>query len=186
MVDIPKEIEQYGFRIETEPHEVEKTVGRNLIILAEQCEKLLDCYEMYASSTEERFRDVALEAMNSYLNHITQAFRDIMAYILINDGASAYSESLSFYVAKYFTLDINCTPEAEKAVNFLNRRNDLVHDYFNISKRNYELARAVASYGEGFRQMAESLKEYCYLHYTGLKMDDDIKKTISGRKPKTK
>lgn len=178
MVEIPKEIEEYGFKIEQKPSDVDKTVNNNLCILKEQSSKLSDCYEMYCTSNNERLRDELLEAMNSRINHISQAFRDIMAFIEITEESSVYEESLRYYVRQYLSRDISKSANAVKAAEFLTKRNDLVHDYFNINARNQELVRAMANYGNGFYSMAESLKEYCHDNFPELELEQDLKKAL--------
>ena len=179
MVKLPDNIGDYGFEVEKIAADVDKSVKINLDILVEQTEKLKDCYERFAISDDDRLRDFLLEAMSSYLNHIAQAFRDIMIYILINqqkDGV--YEESLGFCVRKYFTLDMCRTRDAELAAEFLKRRNDLIHDYFNISKENYELSKFMTSHGNGFYELAKGLRNYCMEHFPLMKMEQNIKKAI--------
>lgn len=181
MVKLPADIKKYGFQTMDTPSEIDKTVGNNLSVLIEQSEKLLSCYQEFSSSEDGRLRDFLLEAMSSYINHIAQAFRDIVAYILINDSSNngkIYDESLGFYVRQYLSMDIAHTPDSQKAVEYLKQRNDLVHDYFNINKRNHELAVAVSSYGKGFIELAIELKDYCYEHYPEIAMNQNIKKVI--------
>lgn len=181
MVKLPDDIKKYGFQIMDTPSEVDKTVGNNIRILIEQSEKLLSCYQEFTTCNDERLKDFLSEAMSSYLNHIAQAFRDIIAYILINDSPNnsrIYDESLGFYVRQYLSLNITRTPDTEKAVEFLKQRNDLIHDYFNISKRNHELSVALASYGKGFLDLAIGLKNYCYERYPDIVMNQNIKKAI--------
>ncbi len=162
MVKLPENIDEYGFNIENAASAVDKSVKNNLDILVDQTEKLKECFDRFLVSDDLRLRDFLLEAMGSYLNHIAQAFRDIIMYILINqENVGAYEESLGFCVRKYFTLDIPRTEEAELAAEFLKKRNDLVHDYFNISKENYELSKFMTSHSNGFYELAAGLRDYC-------------------------
>lgn len=189
MVKLPDSLKEFGFEVEKASGEVDKTVGNNLRILVEQSQKLVSCYQTYAAAEDARMRDYLLEAMGSYLNHIAQAFRDIMTYIMINDtmqdNGRNYEESLGFYVRKYFSLDMERTPNAEQAADFLKKRNDLVHDYFSIDKRNYELASAMETYGEGFIELSVGLRDYCLEHFQEISLEQDIKKAIARTAQKT-
>jgi len=83
MVDIPDNIEEYGFQLEKTPKDVEKTVLNNLNILKAQALKLMETYERYCETEDVSLQEDLTESMSSRLNHIVQAFKDIVAYIEI-------------------------------------------------------------------------------------------------------
>lgn len=102
MVDIPNEIQELGFHVQKEPESIEKTVYNNLMIIHRQSKRLLESYECYCKCDDERLKDDLLESINSRINHISQAFRDIMAFIEITEQGAVYEESLRYYVRQYF------------------------------------------------------------------------------------
>ena len=83
MVDIPNEIQELGFHVQKKPESVEKTVYNNLVIIQQQSSRMLESFDRYCRCDDERLKDDLLESINSRINHISQAFRDIMAFIEI-------------------------------------------------------------------------------------------------------
>lgn len=180
MVKIPKEVEEAGFDVKKELEETEQSVLNSLDILKNQSQRIMGAYERYCKTDDLMLRDDLEQSMNSRLNLIAQSFQDVMAYIGIKEGWSG-SYHLSYFVSKYSTLDIDKTDEENQAIDFLLRRNDLVHDYFNIEKINYELVKALSSYGEGYKQIANHLRDYCYKNYQREKLEKNIKKEIKNK-----
>jgi hypothetical protein len=187
MVDIPEELKQYGFETAKKHGGIEKTVYNNLTIMHDQAEKLVNCYDRYCRCDDERLRDDLVEAMNSRVNHLSQAFRDIMAFIEINEKDRVYEESIRYYVRQYLSKEISKTEAEKQAVEFLTKRNDLVHDYFNINQLNDELIKGMDNFGEGFLEMAVNLKDYCVEHFPSLKLEKNLTKTIREKtRPRTR
>lgn len=102
MVDIPNEIRDLGFHVPKEPESIEKTVYNNLLIIHRQSKRMLESYDRYCTCDDERLKDDLLESINSRINHISRAFRDIMAFIKITEKGTVYEESLRYYVRQYF------------------------------------------------------------------------------------
>lgn len=178
MVDIPNEIQELGFHVQKEPESIEKTVYNNLMIIHRQSERLLESYERYCKCDDERLKDDLLESINSRINHISQAFRDIMAFIEITEKGTVYEESLRYYVRQYFKRGIPKTENEKKAVEFLTKRNNLIHDYFNIDQMNYDLVKNLADFGEGFCDIAENIKKYCIKNFPELQLNQNLEKTL--------
>lgn len=141
-----------------------------------QALKLLESYDRYIKCDDERMKDDLLEAMSSRINHIAQAFCDIMAFIEISERNSAYEESWGYYARQYLKREIPKPEESKQAADFLRRRNDIVHDYFNIDRLNRDVLKAVANFGQGFLEMTEDLKEYCYEKFPEFQMEQNISK----------
>lgn len=178
MVDIPNEIQDLGFHVQKEPESIEKTVYNNLIIIQQQSERMRSSYNRYCSCEDERLKDDLLEAINSRINHISQAFRDVMAFIEITEKGSVYEESLRYYVRQYLKREIPKTDNERKAVEFLTKRNNLIHDYFSIDQMNYDLVKNLADFGDGFSAIAENIKEYCIKNHPELELSQNLEKTL--------
>lgn len=178
MVDIPNEIQELGFHVQKEPESIEKTVYNNLMIIHRQSKRLLESYERYCKCDDERLKDDLLESINSRINHISQAFRDIMVFIEITEKGAVYEESLRYYVRQYFKRGIPKTENEKKAVEFLTKRNNLILDYFNIDQMNYDLVKNLADFGEGFCDIAENIKKYCIKNFPELQLNQNLEKTL--------
>lgn len=178
MVEIPEELKEFGFSVDDEIEKVNETVYENLNIMKEQAEKVIDSYERYCQCEDERWKDDLLASMTHRINYISQTFRDIMAFIEIKENESVYQESLSYYIRKYQKRNISKTDAEKQAVEFLRRRNDMTHDYFNMSKLNQDLLMAMETYGNGFIEMADNLRLYCISHFPEIEMKKNIKKEI--------
>lgn len=178
MVDIPNEIEEYGFRLEKAPKDVEKTVLNNLNILKTQGQKLIDTYERYCQADDTMLQEDLAESMTSRLNHIVQAFKDIVAYIEIHEKGRVSEGSIRYYKRFFVSLELDISPEAEKALDFMQKRNDLIHDYFNIEKLNRELITGIANFGNGFLEIADSIEKYCIKHIPELMLQQNIKEVL--------
>lgn len=152
MVDIPDEIEEYGFWLEKTPKDVEKTVLNNLNILKTQGQ--------------------------NRLSHIVQAFKDIVAYIENYEKGSVSEGFLRYYKRFFISLELDISPEAERALDFMQKRNDLIHDYFIIEKLNRELIVGIANFGNGFSEIADSLEKYCINHIPELMLQQNIKEVL--------
>lgn len=174
MVELPKELADYGFKMEPVQKDIEKSVINNLGIMKDQAERFLESYEHYCICTDERMKDDIIESMSSRINHISQAFCDVMAFIEINEKKTTYAESLSYYVRQYLVREIPQTEDAKQAVDFLRRQNDIVHDYFNIGRLNNDVLKAAASFGQGFAEIAESLMLYCRKKFPEMKLEQNM------------
>ncbi len=73
---------------------------------------MLDCYKRYCQCNDARLKDDLAESMSSRINHLSQAFRDIMAFIEISEKNKVYEESMRYYVRQYIARDI---PKTETA-----------------------------------------------------------------------
>ena len=62
-----------------------------------------------------------------------------------------------------------------EAVDFLRRRNSIIHDYFNIAYLNNEVLKAVSNYGKGFTEIPVSLKDYCNKNFPELHLETDMR-----------
>lgn len=175
MVEIPKEVLEQGFTVDKQLDEVEKSAVNNLLILKDQGKKILETYEDYCKEESLRMRENLEYALNSRFNQFTQAFKDIVAFIQIESGETLRSGSLGYFRRTLEAKGIKYSKEAREVLEFLQRRNDLVHDYFNASKLNYELVKMVATYGKGFGDLAEAIEDYCY----GVLPDTSLAKNIS-------
>lgn len=173
-MDIPKE---FGFQIE-KAKEIEKTVSGNLKLLKDQGVKLREGYEKYCGSDTQRDRDDMAETLNSRLNHFTQAFKDLMAFIRINNDDFAYDGSLRYFIDYFDGPDISHGGDIMGVVELMKSKNDLIHDYFNIQKNNENLLKGMQTYGSGFEELAECLKEYCETKFPLRKMQEDIKNVV--------
>ena len=178
MVDIPNEIQDLGFHVQKKPESIEKTVYNNLVIIHQQSSRLQESFDRYCRCDDERLKDDLLESINSRINHISQAFRDIMAFIEIAEKGTVYEESLRYYVRQYFKRDIPKTENEKKAVEFLTKRNNLVHDYFSIDQMNYDLVKNLSDFGDGFSDIAENIKDYCIQNFPELALGQDLEKTL--------
>lgn len=175
MVELPKSIEEHGFKRMKTVEEVERTAANNLAIMKKQAEMLCEDYVIYCKCDDVRLQDSLLESMTSRINHVAQAFRDIMAFIEINESGSGYEESLSYYVRQYEKRGIVKSQKEMEAVNFLRRRNSIIHDYFNSAYLNNEVLKAVANFGRGFVEISDSLKDYCHKNFPELQLENDIR-----------
>lgn len=184
MVDIPKELEEYGFEVKEQAERIESSVANSIELMITQAGAMQNTFETYCRTDDERLRDDLCEALNSRLNHFTQAFIDIASYIQIAEGKGVGDNSLGYYKRAVEALDIRLTEDGKRALDFLSRRNDLVHDYFNILQLNRELLQAIESYGEGFINVAEGIKDYCYNKIPGFTPTENIKKTIKSAQKK--
>jgi len=165
MVDIPDNIEEYGFQLEKTPKDVEKTVLNNLNILKAQALKLMETYERHCETEDVSLQEDLTESMSSRLNHIVQAFKDIVAYIEIYEKGCVNESSIRYYKRFFVSLDLDISPEAEKALDFMQKRNDLIHDYFGIEKLNHELIKGIANFGNGFSEIAYKLDNIVFRTY---------------------
>lgn len=122
-----------------------------------------------------RIRENLEYALGSRFNQFTQAFKDIVAFIQIESGEMLRDSSRGYFRCTQETKGIKYSTEAGEVLEFLQRRNDLVHDYFNAAKLNYELVKIIATYGRGFGDLAEAIEDYCY----GVLPDTSLAKNIS-------
>nr|WP_300884236.1 hypothetical protein [uncultured Schaedlerella sp.] len=164
--------------MQIKPESVEKTVYNNLVIIHQQSSRMLESFDRYCRCDDERLKDDLLESINSRINHISQAFRDIMAFIEIAEKGTAYEESLRYYVRQYFKRGIPKTENEKKAVDFLTKRNNLVHDYFSIDQINFDLVKNLSDFGDGFSDIAKNIKDYCIQNFPELALGQDLEKTL--------
>lgn len=175
MAELPKSIEEVGFKRTESLDDVEKTAANNLAVMKKQAELLVEDYDIYCSCDNERLQDNISEVMTGRIDHITQAFRDIMAFIEIVEKDSGYDESLSYYVRQFQKRGIAKSRVEIEAVDFLRRRNSIIHDYFNIAYLNNEVLKAVSNYGKGFTEIPVSLKDYCNKNFPELHLETDMR-----------
>lgn len=184
MVDIPVELEEYGFEVKKQAERIESSVANSIEIMITQAAAMQNTYETYCHTSVEELRDDLCEALNSRFNHFTQAFIDIASYIQILKGKGIGDNSLGYYKRTVEAMDIELTEEGKRALEFLSKRNDLVHDYFNTSQLNQELLQAIQSYGDGFVNLAKGIKDYCYNKVPGFVPTINIKKAIKAAQKK--
>ena len=184
MVDIPEELEESGFVIKKQDERIESSVANSIEIMIVQADAMKNTYEAFCRTDDERLKDDLSEALSSRLNHFTQAFIDIASYIQIIRGKGIGDNSLGYYKRTVENLDIELTEDGKRALDFLSKRNDLVHDYFNLSQLNQELLQAIHSYGNGFADLAESIKDYCYNKIPAFAPTANIKKAIKAAQRK--
>lgn len=178
MVDIPEELKDYGFTIET-PEDIEKTVLNSLLLIKQQAKKILEAYEDYCQTDSERMKDTLMDAMNTRINHFVQAFKDIVSYIELTQHGCINGESLRYYRRAYENLEgVKKEGEIARTLEFLQMRNDLVHDYFNISKLNHDMVKGISSFGTGFPDLAYELELYCKKHLPEIDLEKNIRKEI--------
>lgn len=178
MVDIPENLKEYGFEVET-PKDVEKTVLNSLQLLKQQAGKILDAYDDYCTTDSDRLKDTFADAMNTRINHFVQAFKDILSYIELKQHGFIQGESLRYYRRAYENLEsVKKDGEIEKVLEFLQMRNNLVHDYFNIAKLNYDMIKGVSNFGNGFKELAEEIEKYCQRHISEIELHKDLKKEL--------
>lgn len=66
----------------------------------------------------------------------------------------------------------------KKAVDFLTKQNNLIHDYFSIDQMNYDLVKNLSDFGDGFSDIAENIKDYCIQSFPELALGQDLEKTL--------
>lgn len=181
MVKIPDEVKSFGYEIESDPEKINKTAANNLIILKEQAEKLLSAFQEYCRSEDAVYKDTLLDAMNTRLNRVVQAFKDIIAYISIVKDGKIQGQTIRYYIRYFDTFNLTVSSEAKKALEFMNKRNDLVHDYFSIDSLNLDLLKGLESYGSGFTEVADALTDYCIKNISGIDLNKNMKKEIKKR-----
>ena len=81
MVDIPEELKEYGFEVET-PKDIEKTALNSLQLLKQQARKILEAYDDYCKTDSIRLKDTLADAMNTRINHFVQAIKDILLSLI--------------------------------------------------------------------------------------------------------
>lgn len=182
MINIPNEIwENVGAAAPKTFDEVERSVSNSLLHMQDQADRMIEEYERYCRCEDERLQDTILSAITSRLNHIVQAFCDVMIFIEINEpGRGTYEETLSYHIRQYEMRKIAENRDEEKAVEFFKNRNSIVHDYLNSARLNNDLLKAISSYGDGFRQLPRSLSDYCAAHFSAELLEKripDSKKT---------
>ena len=178
MVDIPEELKEYGFEVET-PKDIEKTALNSLQLLKQQARKILEAYDDYCKTDSIRLKDTLADAMNTRINHFVQEFKDILSYIELKQKGCVQGESLRYYRRAYEGLDgVKKDGDIEKVLEFLQMRNDLVHDYFNIAKLNYDMIKGVSSFGNGFSELASELEGYCREYIPEMELRKDMKKEL--------
>jgi|GEM_PF-2238596 len=182
MVDLPEEIKELAGIRPKEIKDVERTVENNLSILKKQGERILESYDRYCKSDDMRLRDDLGEAIASRLNHYVQAFKDIVAYVQINEEGYLENDSLSYLKRVLQSKDIKISQDGEKALEYMQRRNSPIHDYFNIDKLNQEMLKGVASYGNGFVELADTIRDYCLEKFSDRLMQDNVKKVIKAKR----
>lgn len=171
MVEIPKEL---GFHVET-PEVLDRTIENSLQLMEKHTRRMKEDYETYCRIGDERLRDTLTESMNSRLNKIAQSFKDIVSFIQIQNGDYGYDESLSSKVL-YAQSNFDSDDDVDGILNLIKKRNDITHDYFNENQLNYELLKAMETYGEGLSKLVIILKEKCQL----------LDKTLKQKLPKKK
>jgi len=66
-----------------------------------------------------RLRDDLGEAIASRLNHYVQAFKDIVAYVQINEEGYLENDSLSYLKRVLQSKDIKISQDGEKALEYM-------------------------------------------------------------------
>lgn len=76
----------------------------------------------------------------------------------------------------YAQSNFDSDDDVDGILNLIKKRNDITHDYFNENQLNYELLKAMETYGEGLSKLVIILKEKCQL----------LDKTLKQKLPKKK
>lgn len=81
MVDIPENLKEYGFEVET-PKDVEKTVLNSLQLLKQQAGKILDAYDDYCTADSDRLKDTydMIKRVGNFGNGFKELAEEIEKY----------------------------------------------------------------------------------------------------------
>ena len=100
------------------------------------------------------------DSIKGNLNDYVQAFIDIVSVLFVNDRStkmqkiSSLRQTIRYFEASY----IDYSDECRHWLEFLQRRNELVHEYYNYEFLNEELKRALTNYSSGIMELVEYLR----------------------------
>lgn len=99
------------------------------------------------------------DGIKSNLNDYVQAFLDIVAALISMDVAgrkvTSLSQAIRYYTSSREGISVDCL----KWIEYLQRRNELMHEYYNYEFMNYELRSTLQNYGDCVKELVNMLEE---------------------------
>ena len=91
---------------------------------------------------------MSLDSSKFCINEYVQAFVDVVSVIYINceKGSNIHTESLRSVIRFFTSYGFQYSADCGKWIEFLIRRNDLVHEYYNYEFLNEELKSSLVTY----------------------------------------
>lgn len=136
---------------------VRPTVGSALINMRFFATRMIKGYEHYEVHGDLSIEDqLIFDSIKSNLNDYVQAFLDIAVGLSSVDGH--YFDTLRGAIKYYANYGEKLSTEGRNWLIFLQRRNDLVHEYYNLEFLNEELKKTLKDNLQGVMELVEALE----------------------------
>lgn len=124
--------------------------------------KVVEAYDYVVKNGETSLTSqFVFDSIKGNLNDYVQAFLDVTAVLYANSEKSrgekltSIQQAIRFYVLCYSNYSDDC----RKWIEFLQRRNDLIHGCYNYEFRADELKTALLNYSDCVQELVDSLYE---------------------------
>ena len=124
--------------------------------------KILDAYDItqkHGSASLEM--QLIFDSIKANLNDYVQGFLDVVAVLFVasektsGEKICSLRQAIRFYTSTY----TNYSEDCGNWIEFLQRRNELIHEYYNHEFLNEELRIALSKYSDCVKELIVSLHE---------------------------
>lgn len=118
--------------------------------------RILAAWKLYHEKDANTIEaQLIFDSIKGNLNDYVQAFTDIAVVLL--EGSTPL-DTLSSVIRAYSSTYDDLSRDAGKWLDFLHRRNSLVHEYYNYEFLSDELKTALTNYDTGILELVDSLE----------------------------
>lgn len=124
--------------------------------------RIVEAYDYVIKNGETSLTSqFVFDSIKGNLNDYVQAFLDVAAVLYANSEKSrgekltSIRQAIRFYTSSY----TNYSDDCGRWIEFLQRRNELIHEYYNYEFMTDELKTALLNYSDCVQELVDSLYE---------------------------
>jgi len=158
-------LEQFDIEppVDHEPVNVMK-IRDMLDFLRESADRIVRKSRLYLETDDVDLEMDCLDIVTAKLNDFTQVFRDLVLFILNEQGIRKSNPSLRYSIASFDALGFQQTDAEKLFLQEMLLRNEITHDYFNREIHQQKLIWIMTNCCEGSLDIWHDLNDYCTDH----------------------